>query len=68
MRASVKGPGNLLSYHAEWLRLSGVSGKSSSAHIHRNICEILRLFHSYDQIDASSLSGVGNIVPVADSS
>lgn len=52
-----EGPGNLLSYHAEWLRLSGVSGKSSSAHIHRNICEILRLFHSYDQIDASSLSG-----------
>ena len=51
-----EGPGNFLSYHAEWLRLSGVSGKSSSAHIHRNLCEALRLMHSYDQIDASSLA------------
>ncbi|CAJ1387457.1 unnamed protein product [Effrenium voratum] len=40
------GPRNFLSYHAEWLRLSGVSGRSSSAHVHRNLCEVLRLLHS----------------------
>ena len=50
------GPGNFLSYHAEWLRLSGVSGRSSSAHVHRNLCEVLRLLHSYDQMDCSSLA------------
>ena len=49
-----EGPGNFLSYHAEWLRLSGVSKKSSAAHIHGSLSECLRLLHSYDQIDASS--------------
>lgn len=48
------GPGNFLSYHAEWLRLSGVGRRSSAAHIHRSLCECLRLLHSYDQIDAST--------------
>ena len=56
-----EGPGNFLSYHAEWLRLSGVSGKSSSAHIHRHLCEVLRLMHSYDQVDASSLASAETI-------
>lgn len=56
-----EGPGNLLSYHAEWLRLSGVSGRSSSAHIHRHLCEILRLMHSYDQLDASSLASAETV-------
>ena len=50
------GPGNFLSYHAEWLRSSGVSGRSSSAHVHRNLCKVLRLLHSYDQVDCSSLA------------
>lgn len=48
------GPGNFLSYHAEWLRLSGVSKRASAAHIHRSLCEALRLLHSHDQIDAST--------------
>ena len=52
------GPGNFLSYHAEWLRLSGVAKRSSAAHIHRAVCEGLRLMHSHDQIDAST-TGVG---------
>ncbi|CAJ1358943.1 unnamed protein product [Effrenium voratum] len=52
--AICSGPGNLVSYHSEWLRLSGVSRKSSAAHIHSSLCECLRLLHSYDQIDASS--------------
>ena len=51
-----EGPGKFLSYHAEWLHSSGVSGRNSAAHVHRNICEILRLLHSYDQMDVSSLA------------
>ena len=53
LRESVAlGPGNFLSYQAEWLRLSGVSGRSSSAHVRRNLCEVLRLLH----VDCSSLA------------
>ena len=52
-----EGPGNFLSYHAEWLRLSGVSGRNAAAHVHRNLCDILRLLHSYDQVDVSALAG-----------
>ena len=51
-----EGPGNFLSYHAEWLRLSGVSSRNAAAHVHRNLCDVLRLMHSYDQVDSSSLA------------
>ena len=51
-----EGPGNFISYHAEWLRLSGVSSRNSAAHVHRNLCDILRLMHSYDQLDSSALA------------
>ena len=44
------GPGNFLSYHSEWLRLSGVAKRSSAAHIHRTLMEALRLLHQVDQI------------------
>lgn len=50
------GPGNFLSYHSEWMRLSGVSNRNAAAHVHRNLCEVLRLMRSYDQIDCSSLA------------
>ena len=49
-----RGPGNFVTYHAEWLRQSGVGKKASAAHIHRSLCESLRLMHSWDQIDSSS--------------
>ena len=55
------GPGNFLSYHSEWLRLSGVSKRASAAHIHRSLCEALRLLHSHDQIDAS-ITAVGEFL------
>ena len=48
------GPGNFLSYHSEWLRQSGVAKRASAAHIHRSLCEGLRLMHTHDQIDAST--------------
>ena len=51
-----EGPGNFTTYHSEWLRLSGVSGRNSAAHVHRHLCEILRLMHSYEQLDCSALA------------
>ena len=51
-----EGPGNFLSYHAEWLRLSGVSSRNAASHVHRNLCDVLRLMHSYDQLDCSALT------------
>ena len=49
-------PGNLISYHAEWIRRAGVSEGSSVAHVHRNGRVVLRLTHSWDQLNASSLA------------
>ena len=37
--------GGFLTYHSEWLRLSGVSKKASAVHVHRALCESLRLMH-----------------------
>eukprot|EP00438_Fugacium_kawagutii_P008463 Skav230205 [mRNA] locus=scaffold2443:264867:266063:+ [translate_table: standard] len=48
------GSGGFIPYHEQWLRLSGVGKRSSAAHIHRGVCECLRLLHTYDQIDAST--------------
>ena len=45
-----------LTYHSEWLRLSGLSRKTSSVHIHRSMCEALRLMHTFDQLDVSALA------------
>ena len=48
--------GGFLHYHAEWVRLSGVSKRASAAHIHRGLCDALRLMHTFDQLDASALA------------
>ena len=48
------GANSFLAYHEQWLRLSGVQKRSSAAHIHRNVCEGLRMLHSFDQVDAST--------------
>ncbi|CAE7329096.1 unnamed protein product, partial [Symbiodinium sp. CCMP2456] len=39
--------GGFLTYHSE---------KASAVHVHRALCEALRLMHSYDQLDASALA------------
>ena len=54
--------GEFLIYHSEWLRLSGVNKKSSAAHIHRSLCEALRLMHSFDQVDTSVLASGEHMV------
>ena len=51
-----EGPGNLTSYHAEWIRRSGLSQSQAVAHGHRNLTEALRLMISYDQLDVSCLA------------
>ena len=56
------GPGNFTSYHAEWLRLSGVNEHAAIAHTHRSLCEILRLMHAYDQLDLSCLASAEMVV------
>ena len=52
--AVATGSGGILLYHKQWLQLSGVGRKSPAAHIHRGICEALRLLHTYDQVDSST--------------
>eukprot|EP00435_Cladocopium_sp_Y103_P036711 s704_g9.t1 len=59
--AVASGAGNFVSYHSEWMRLSGVSRRSSSAIVHQSLCEILRLAHFYDQIDSSSLASMEHV-------
>jgi len=59
--AVASGAGNFVSYHSEWVRLSGVSRRSSSAIVHQSLCEILRLAHFYDQIDSSSLASMEHV-------
>jgi len=54
--AVAAGPGNFTSYHAEWTRLSGVGEGSAVSHTHRNLCELLRLMHSFDQINTAGLA------------
>ena len=57
LRESIsEGPGNFLSYHAKWLGLSGVSSRNAASHVRRNLCDVLRLRHSYDQLDCSALA------------
>eukprot|EP00971_Amphidinium_carterae_P070828 1400923-Amphidinium_carterae.1 len=45
------GPQNLVSYHAEWSRLSGVLANSAQCHEHRHLCETLRLAVVVDVVD-----------------
>ena len=57
-----EGPGNLQRYHTEWQRLSGISDGSSVCHAHRIICEVLRLMHSYDQLNIANLASGEQLV------
>lgn len=56
LRAIGDGAGNLVSYHAEWVRLSGVSESSAQCHEHKQICEILRLGIHTDGLQVCNLA------------
>ena len=51
LTAVSEGPGSLHRYHTEWQRLSGIGDSSAVCHSHRIICEVLRLMHTYDQLN-----------------
>ena len=61
LRAVAEGPGNLTSYHSEWIRLSGVSEGSSQAHEHRQLVEIIRMAIHDDLLDVGNLSAFEQI-------
>eukprot|EP00959_Pyramimonas_sp_CCMP1952_P150152 3141983-Pyramimonas_sp.AAC.1 len=57
LAASIReGAGNPTSYHAEWIRLSGVNQNSAIAYEHKNAMEMLRVATSVDQVDISNLA------------
>ncbi|CAK0907658.1 unnamed protein product [Prorocentrum cordatum] len=49
------GPGDLTSYHGQWVRLSGISEFSAVAHIHYVLCEAVRPAIQTDQLDVTNL-------------
>ncbi|CAK0833363.1 unnamed protein product, partial [Prorocentrum cordatum] len=49
------GPGDLSSYHGQWVRRSGVSESSAVAHIHYVLCESVRLAIQTGQLDVTNL-------------
>eukprot|EP00435_Cladocopium_sp_Y103_P008686 s1575_g2.t1 len=55
------GPGDLITYHAGWVRASGIAQNSAIAHEHRTLVETLRLGLSRDQLDLSNLCSFENI-------
>lgn len=57
LRAVRDGPGDLVLYHSEWVRRSGVHDGRAVAHIHLVICEVLRVSLQCDRLDVSSIQG-----------
>ena len=55
------GPGDVISYHNEWVRYSRISNSSAIAHEHRSLIETLRLGFSKDQLDCN-LTCMVNVV------
>ena len=62
LTAIMQGVGNPVSYHAEWVRLSGVAEGSAVCHDHRHLMECLRLGACVDQLDLMNPALGENIV------
>ena len=56
LRAIGDRAGNLVFYHAVWVRLSGVSESLAQCHQHKQICEILRLGIHTDGLQVCNLA------------
>ena len=52
---SVREGTDLTAYHLTWAQASGVSCYSAAVHEHKNLCDMLRVGISTDQIDLSNL-------------
>eukprot|EP00434_Breviolum_minutum_P013777 symbB.v1.2.012153.t1/scaffold793.1/size162056/2 len=57
-----EGSADLVGYHLQWSRNSGISQYSAALFEHRVICDSLKAFITVDQIDPSSLLGVEYLV------
>jgi hypothetical protein len=55
LKAIREGPGDLISYHSQWARRSGVSEYAAVVHDHRILTEAFRLAITVDQLDVSNL-------------
>ena len=58
----VAAQGNFVSYHAEWVRLSGVSQHSPAVYSHRHDLEVLRLALHIDNLQAANLACIEQVV------
>ena len=58
----VAAQGNFTSYHAEWVRLSGVSQHSPAVYSHRHDLEVLRLALHVDSLQAANLACIEQVV------
>lgn len=54
--------GDLSTYHASFMRKSGLSDHSAAAHELKNLLQVLRLGISYDQLDVSNLAAMEQVV------
>lgn len=55
LKAVLSGPGDMMTYHLNWVRNSGVHQSSAIVHEHKAFVEVIRLAVSRDQIDISNL-------------
>jgi len=53
--------GDLTTYHASFLRKSGLSDNSAAAHEYKNLLSVLRYALSYDQLDVSNLASIEQV-------
>ena len=58
----VAAQGNFVSYHAEWVRLSGVSVHSPAVYSHRHDLEVLRLAVHIDNLQSPNLACIEQVV------
>ena len=56
------GPANFTSYHAEWIRMSGVAEGCAQAHEHRQLCECFRMSVHDDGLDIQNISSFEQLV------
>ena len=57
LRSIREGTSDLVTYHLQWARNSGVSSYAACLHEHRCLCDYLRHLITVDQVDVSNLLG-----------
>ena len=57
MKAVRSGANDLIVYHLNWVKSSGISQFAAAVHEHRVLCDSLKAFLQVDQVDGSNLLG-----------